>query len=99
MINFNIWSVELSNESGKTTGKKKRTGTVVSNSMDKTIVVAVERLKKHALYKKYIKRSKKFKIHDEKNEANVGDTVQFVETRPISKDKCFKLIEIIEKAK
>jgi len=67
--------------------------------MDKTIVVTVERLKKHALYQKYIKRSKKFKIHDEKNEANVGDTVQFVETRPISKDKCFKLIQVVEKAK
>ncbi len=89
----------MSNESGKTRSKKKRTGTVVSSSMDKTIVVPVELLKKHALYKKYIKRSKKYKIHDEKNEANVGDIVQFVETRPISKDKCFKLIEILARAK
>ena len=89
----------MSNESGKTRSKKKRTGMVVSSSMDKTIVVAVERLKKHALYQKYIKRSKKFKIHDKNNEANVGDIVQFVETRPISKDKCFKLVQIVQKAK
>lgn len=89
----------MSNESEKKISKKIRTGTVVSSSMDKTIVVTVERLKKHALYQKYIKRSKKFKIHDEKNEANVGDIVQFVETRPISKDKCFKLVEVLEKAK
>ena len=89
----------MSNESEKKPSKKIRTGTVVSNSMDKTIVAAVGRLKKHALYQKYIKRSKKFKIHDEKNEANVGDTVQFVETRPISKDKCFKLVQVVTKAK
>ena len=87
------------NESGKKIIKKVRTGMVASSSMDKTIVVTVERLKKHALYKKYIKRSKKYKIHDEKNEANVGDIVQFVETRPISKDKCFKLVQIVERAK
>ena len=89
----------MSNESEKERSKKIRTGTVVSSSMDKTIVATVGRLKKHALYQKYIKRSKKFKIHDEKNEANVGDTVQFVETRPISKDKCFKLVQVVEKAK
>ena len=89
----------MSNESEKKPSKKIRTGTVVSNSMDKTIVATVGRLKKHALYQKYIKRSKKFKIHDEKNEANVGDTVQFVETRPISKDKCFKLVQVVTKAK
>ena len=86
-------------ESEKKTSRKIRTGTVVSNGMDKTAVVMVENLKKHSLYQKYIKRSKKFKIHDEKNECNVGDTVQFVETRPISKDKCFRLVEIVEKAK
>ncbi len=89
----------MSNESEKKVIKKIRTGTVVSSSMDKTIVATTERLKKHALYKKYFKRSKKYKIHDEKNDANVGDTVQFVETRPISKDKCFKLVQIVERAK
>ena len=89
----------MSNESGKKITKKVRTGMVASSSMDKTIVVTVERLKKHSLYQKYIKRSKKYKIHDEKNEANVGDIVQFVETRPISKDKCFKLVQIVERAK
>ena len=89
----------MSKEAEKTKNKKSRTGTVVSNSMDKTVVVLVEDLKKHSLYKKYVKRSKKFKVHDEKNECNVGDTVQFVETRPVSKDKCFRLVEILEKAK
>jgi small subunit ribosomal protein S17 len=89
----------LSKESVKDTSRKIRTGTVVSSSMDKTAVVMVGRLKKHNLYQKYIKRSKKFKIHDEKNECSVGDTVQFVETRPISKSKCFRLVEVIEKAK
>ena len=89
----------MSKESGTKRAKKIRTGTVVSNGMDKTAVVMVESLKRHSLYQKYIKRSRKFKIHDEKNECNVGDTVQFVETRPISKDKCFRLVEIVEKAK
>ena len=79
--------------------KKVRVGTVVSNQMDKTVVARVEMLKKHAMYKKYIKRSRKYKVHDERNECNIGDTIRFVETRPISKAKCWKLVEIIERAK
>ena len=79
--------------------KKVRVGTVVSNLMDKTVVARVEELKKHAIYKKYIKRSKKYMVHDAKNECNIGDTIRFIETRPISKAKCWKLVEIIERAK
>ena len=79
--------------------KKMRTGTVVSNKMEKTVVVNVETMKKHTIYKKYIKRSKHFKVHDEKNECNIGDVIRFVETRPISKDKCWRLLEIVERAK
>ncbi len=79
--------------------KKLRYGVVVSDKMDKTVVVVVETLKKHPRYKKYIKRTKKYKVHDEKNECRVGDTISFVETRPISKEKCWKLVEIIERAK
>ena len=79
--------------------KKVRVGTVVSDQMNKTVVAHVEELKKHAVYKKYIKRSKKYMVHDERNECNIGDTIRFVETRPISKAKCWKLVEIIERAK
>lgn len=79
--------------------RKTRIGTVVSDKMDKTIVVAVVRKVKHPLYKKYITRTKKFKAHDELNQCGVGDKVKIVETRPISKDKCWRLVEIIEKAK
>lgn len=82
--------------------KKNRrffTGIVVSDKMDKTIVVKVEKMKKHPLYKKYIKRAKKYKAHDEKNEARIGDVVLIGETRPLSKTKYFELVKIIEKAK
>jgi len=79
--------------------KKLQVGTVVSDRMDKTIVAQVEILKKHPIYKKYIKRSKRYKVHDEQNECRIGDIIRFVETRPISKDKCWKLVEIIERAK
>lgn len=82
----------------KKTGKKVFTGTVVSNKMDKTIVVAVTTKKLHPLYKKYIKSTKKFKAHDESNDANEGDTVRIIEARPISKDKTWKLVEVIERA-
>lgn len=74
-------------------------GTVVSDKMDKTVVAVVKVTKKHPIYKKYIKHSKKYKVHDEKNECGVGDIIRFRETRPISKDKCFRLVEIIERAK
>ena len=87
-------------EEGTTIIKKKlRYGTVVSDKMDKTIVVVVETLRKHPMYKKYIKRSKRYKVHDENNQCKVGDKVSFVETRPISRNKCWKLVEIIGRAK
>ena len=79
--------------------RKTRTGKVVSNKMDKTIVVAIEDHVKHPLYKKIIKRTYKLKAHDEKNECAIGDTVKVMETRPLSKDKRWRLVEIIEKAK
>ena len=79
--------------------KKTFTGKVVSDKMKKTIVVSVEQRKLHPLYKKYIMRTKKIKAHDEKNESHVGDTVRVIESRPISKEKCWTLLEIIEKAK
>jgi len=79
--------------------RKTRIGTVVSNSMNKTIVVEVKSSKKHPLYKKVVKTRKKFKVHDEKEEANVGDVVEIMETRPLSKEKHFRLIRIVEKAK
>ena len=84
----------------KTKGYNKTyTGIVVSDKMDKTIVVQISTRKLHRLYKKYLARSKKLKAHDEKNDANVGDTVRVIETRPISKDKCWRLVEIVERAK
>ena len=79
--------------------RKTRVGKVVSNKMDKTIVVAIEDHVKHPLYKKIVKRTYKLKAHDEKNECAIGDTVKVMETRPLSKDKRWRLVEIIEKAK
>lgn len=79
--------------------RKKRVGKVVSDKMDKTIVVAIADNVKHPLYKKVIKTTLKLKAHDEKNECGVGDTVEIMETRPLSKDKCWRLVRIIEKAK
>ena len=79
--------------------RKTRTGKVVSDKMEKTIVVAVEDHVKHPLYKKIVKKTYKLKAHDEKNEAGIGDTVLVMETRPLSKDKRWRLVEIIEKAK
>ncbi len=79
--------------------RKTRTGKVVSDKMDKTIVVAVEDHVKHPLYKKIVKRTYKLKAHDEQNECRVGDTVKVMETRPLSKDKRWRFVEIIEKAK
>lgn len=79
--------------------RKERIGVVVSNKMDKTITVAVERLVKHPLYGKYIKRTTKLMAHDENNEANEGDVVRIMETRPLSKRKRWRLVEIIERAK
>ena len=79
--------------------RKTRTGKVISNKMDKTIVVAIEEHVKHPLYKKIIKRTVKLKAHDENNECNIGDRVRVMETRPLSKDKRWRVVEIIEKAK
>ncbi|WP_124726410.1 30S ribosomal protein S17 [Staphylospora marina] len=82
----------------RTTRRKVRIGRVVSDKMDKTIVVAVETYKKHPLYGKRVKYTKKFKAHDERNEAKTGDTVKIMETRPLSKEKRWRLVEIVEKA-
>lgn len=79
--------------------RKVRVGKVVSNKMDKTIVVSVERKVPHALYNKPMVTSKRFKAHDKNNECQIGDTVKIVETRPLSKDKHWRLVEIIEKVK
>jgi len=79
--------------------RKERIGLVVSDKMEKTIVVEVERRMKHPMYGKYVKKSSKFAAHDEKNECNIGDTVRIMETRPLSKSKCWRLIEIVERAK
>ncbi|QGU00787.1 SSU ribosomal protein S17p (S11e) [Candidatus Syntrophocurvum alkaliphilum] len=79
--------------------RKIRQGTVTSDKMDKTITVSVETTKKHPLYKKTIRTNKKFKAHDENNEAKIGDIVKIIETRPLSKDKRWNLIEIVRKAK
>jgi len=79
--------------------RKSRIGLVVSDKMEKTAVVKVETLVEHPLYKKRIKRSKKFKAHDEGNTCTIGDKVKMVETRPLSKDKRWRIVEILEKAK
>ena len=79
--------------------RKERVGVVVSDKMDKTIVVAIQDKAKHPLYKKTINKTKKIKAHDENNECGIGDTVLIAETRHLSKDKCWRLVEIIEKAK
>ena len=79
--------------------RKTRVGTVVSDKMDKTIVVAIRDNVKHPLYKKIVKRTYKLKAHDENNECGIGDRVRVMETRPLSKDKRWRLVEIVEKAK
>ena len=79
--------------------RKTRVGKVVSDKMDKTIVVAIEDNVKHPLYNKIVKRTYKLKAHDEKNDAKIGDTVRVMETRPLSKDKRWRLVEIMERAK
>ena len=83
----------------RTSSRKTRVGKVVSDKMNKTIVVAVENRVPHPLYKKIIKRTYKLKAHDENNECGIGDRVRVMETRPLSKDKRWRLVEIIEKAK
>lgn len=78
--------------------KKELHGQVISDKMDKSVVVRVERFVKHSVYKKYIKREKKYLAHDEKNECNIGDQVRIIETRPLSKNKYFRVKEIVRKA-
>lgn len=79
--------------------RKTRTGKVISDKMDKTIVVAIEEHVKHPLYKKVVKNTYKLKAHDENNECHIGDTVKVMETRPLSKDKRWRLVEVVERAK
>jgi small subunit ribosomal protein S17 len=79
--------------------RKTRVGVVVSDKMDKTVVVAVERMVKHPFYKKYIKQTSKFKAHDEQNSCDIGDKVKIMETRPLSKSKRWRIVEIVEKVK
>ena len=79
--------------------RKERIGVVVSNKMEKSIVVAVERKEKHPMYGKFVKKTTKFVAHDEKNECSIGDTVRIMETRPLSKTKNWRLVEIVEKVK
>jgi small subunit ribosomal protein S17 len=79
--------------------RKERIGLVASNAMDKSIVVSVERREKHPIYGKFVKSTTKFMAHDDKNDCNVGDKVKIMETKPMSKNKCWRLVEIIERAK
>ena len=79
--------------------RKTRVGVVVSDKMDKSIVIKVERKMKHPIYGKFLKRSTKFMAHDEKNDCHIGDRVRIMETRPLSKNKCWRLVEILERAK
>ena len=83
----------------QTVFKKTKIGVVVSESMDKSRVIAVNRAVRHPLYNKYIKKTSKFMIHDEKNESHLGDTIKVIETRPLSKRKRWRLVEIVERAK
>jgi len=87
---------ELSNIRGR---RKIRTGLVTSNKMEKTITVTVERKVKHPIYGKFLKKTTKFMAHDDKNECSIGDVVKIMETRPLSKNKCWRLVEIVEKVK
>ena len=79
------------------TKQKARTGTVISDKMDKTVVVLVESLRRHPLYKKVIRHTSKFKAHDETNACKVGDVVKIIETRPLSKEKCWRVAEVISR--
>ncbi len=83
----------------RTANRKSRIGVIVSNKMEKSVVVAIEKRVKHPLYKKFFKKTTKFMAHDEKNEGGIGDKVKIMETRPLSKNKRWRLVEVIEKAK
>ena len=88
--------VEKEEERGR---RKLRVGKVVSDKMEKTVVVVIERLVKHPVYKRYVRRRTRFKVHDEKNECKEGDTIRFMETRPLSKEKRWRFVEFVERAK
>ncbi len=79
--------------------RKERIGVVISNKMEKSIVVEIERKVKHPIYGKFVKKTSRFHAHDEANDCNIGDTVKIMETRPLSKTKCWRLVEIIKRAK
>ena len=79
--------------------RKSRVGTVVKNKMDKSVIVSIERKVAHPIYKKYFKKTTKLMVHDENNESGIGDVVKIMETRPLSKSKKWRLVEIVEKAK
>ena len=79
--------------------RKTRVGKVVSDRMEKTVVVSIERLVKHPVYGRYVRRRAKFKVHDETNQCRVGDTIRFMETRPLSKDKRWRFVEFVDRAK
>ena len=79
--------------------RKLRVGKVVSDKMEKTVVVVIERLVKHPVYKRYVRKRSRFKVHDEKNECKEGDTIRFMETRPLSKEKRWRFVEFVERAK
>ena len=83
----------------KVSRRKTLQGVVVSDKMDKTVVVAVERLARHPLYKKILRKTRRYKAHDERNECRVGDSVRIMECRPLSKDKYFRVVQIVERAK
>ncbi len=87
---------EVTNIRGR---RKTRIGLVTSNKMDKTITISVERKVKHPIYGKFLKKTTKFMAHDEKNECSIGDIVKIMETRPLSKNKCWRLVEVVEKVK
>ena len=89
----------MSTEASTRNLRKERIGTVTSNKMDKSIVVSDERKEKHPMYGKFVKRTKKFVAHDEEQTCNIGDTVRIMETRPMSKRKCWRLVEVVERAK
>ena len=89
----------MSTEATNRNLRKERTGIVTSNKMDKSIVVSVERKEMHPMYGKFVKRTKKFVAHDEEQTCNIGDIVRIMETRPMSKRKCWRLVEVVERAK
>ncbi len=89
----------MSEQTMERTARKVREGLVVSDKMDKTVVVAVERLKRHPLYGRVQRVTKRFKAHDETNDCKVGDRVRIAETRPLSKDKCWRVLQVVERAK